>query len=43
MRRTTRLFLRSEVIDDVEELHDFFRGLPLDHIGDSFASNIAAW
>jgi len=37
----TYLLLRSEVIDDVKETTDFFRGLSLDHVGDSFASNIA--
>jgi len=42
MRQTTRLFLRSEVVDNVEELPNLFKGLSLDHVEDSFASNIAA-
>ena len=41
MHRATHLFLRSEVVDNVEELPNLFRGLSLDHVGDSFASNIA--
>jgi hypothetical protein len=38
----TYLFLWSEVIDDVKETTNFIRGLPLDHVGNRFASNIAA-
>lgn len=40
MCRVAYLFFRGEVIDDVEELPDFFRGLPLDHVGDGLAPNI---
>ena len=39
--RKTDLFLGSEVVDDVEETTDFFRGLPLNHIRDRFAADIA--
>lgn len=38
----TYLFIRSEVIDDVKETTNFVRGLSLDHVGNCFASNIAA-
>jgi len=42
-RRTTYLFLGSEVVDDVEELPDLFRSLALDHVGDGLASDITTW
>lgn len=38
----THLFLRSEVVDDVEETTDLFRGLPFDHVRHRLAANIAA-
>ena len=41
-RRATYLLLRGEVVDDVEEFPDLFRGLALDHVGDGFAPDIAA-
>jgi len=34
--------LGSEAINDVEELHNLFKGLSWDHIGDSLAPDIAA-
>jgi len=37
------LFLRSEVVGDVEGLSDFLWRLALDHIGDSLATNIEEW
>ena len=39
--RVTNLFLRGEVVHDVEELPNLLRGLALDHIGDGLAPNIA--
>lgn len=39
---STHLFLWSEVVDDVEETTDLFRGLPLDHVRHRLAANIAA-
>lgn len=30
----------SEIVLDVESLADFLRGLSLDHVGDSFASDV---
>ena len=36
----TYLFLGSKVIDDVEKLPDFLRGLALDHVCNGFAPNI---
>jgi hypothetical protein len=35
------LFLRGEVIDDVEELADLLWALSLDHVGDSLTAYIA--
>ncbi len=34
------LFFRSEVIDNVEELANFFGSLSLNHVGNGFAANI---
>jgi hypothetical protein len=41
-KNRTYLFLRSEIIDNVKETTNFVRGLSLDHVGNCFASNIAA-
>ena len=41
-----RLLLRGEVVDDVEKLPDFLRGLSLNHVRHRFATDIAvheAW
>ena len=37
----SHLLLRSEIVDDVEELADLFRSLTLDHVRHGLASNIA--
>ena len=37
----TRLFLRREVVDDVEKLANLLRGLAFDHVCHSFATDIA--
>jgi hypothetical protein len=42
-RRTTYLLLRSEIVDDVEELPDLLRGLALDHVGNGLAPDITVW
>ena len=39
--RVTHLFLRGEVVNDVEELPDLFRGLALDHVSDGLTPDIA--
>ena len=37
----TYLFLRREVVDDVEQFADFLRGLALDHVRHCLATDIA--
>ena len=38
----THLFLRREVVHNVEQLANFFGCLALDHVRDGFAPNVAA-
>lgn len=40
-KKGAHLFFRSEVVHDVKELANLFRGLTLDHIRDGLAANIA--
>ena len=34
------LFLRSEIVDDVEQLADLLRSLALDHVGNGLATDV---
>ena len=40
---STYLLLRSEVVDDVEELANLLGRLALDHVRHSLAANVARW
>jgi hypothetical protein len=38
-----RLLFGREVVDDVEELANFFRCLSLDHVRDGLTTNVTVW
>ena len=40
-RQATHLFLGGEVVNNVKELPNLFRGLALDHVSNGLASDIA--